>query len=102
MQKGIIYCRVSSQEQVQGTSLENQKEACLNYANSKGIEVMRVFIEKGESATAANRTELIKVLDYCREQKGQISAFIVWKILPQKQSYKEKIKEEIGEETVSS
>ena len=78
--KGIIYCRVSSQEQVQGTSLENQKEACLNYANSKGIEIAKVFIEKGESATAANRTELIKTLDFCKEHKGEINAFIVWKI----------------------
>ena len=78
--KGIIYCRVSSQEQVQGTSLEGQKEACLTYAEARGIKVEKIFIEKGESATAANRTELIKVLDYCRDNKGEIGAFIVWKI----------------------
>jgi DNA invertase Pin-like site-specific DNA recombinase len=78
--KGIVYCRVSSQEQVQGTSLDNQQKACLDYAASKGINISAIFIEKGESATAANRTELIKALDYCRERRGQISAFIVWKI----------------------
>src|SRR3989344_1385247 len=78
--KGIIYCRVSSQEQVQGTSLEGQKEACLRYAEEKGIGVDKIFVEKGESATAANRTELIKTLDYCRDNSGNIAAFIVWKL----------------------
>ena len=78
--KGIIYCRVSSQEQTKGTSLDGQKQACLEYAENKGIKVVKIFIEKGESATAANRTELIKALDFCKENKNEIVAFIVWKI----------------------
>lgn len=78
--KGIIYCRVSSQEQVHGTSLDSQQKACVEYAEARGIKIENVFIEKGESATAANRTELIKALDFCRVFKGQIGAFIVWKI----------------------
>lgn len=80
MVKGIIYCRVSSQEQTHGTSLESQQRACIEYAEKKGIKVAKIFVEKGESATAANRTELIKVLDYCKEHKGEIAAFIVWKL----------------------
>ncbi len=80
MNKGIIYCRVSSQEQTHGTSLENQQRACIEYAEKKGIKVAKIFVERGESATAANRTELIKVLDYCKENKGEITAFIVWKL----------------------
>src|SRR5262249_36767979 len=39
-----------------------------------------IFVERGESATAANRTELLKALDYCRKNKGRIQAFIVWKL----------------------
>jgi site-specific DNA recombinase len=80
MAKAIIYCRVSSQDQTHGTSLDNQQRACLEYAENKGIQIARVFVEKGESATAANRTELIKALDYCKDNKGDISAFIVWKL----------------------
>src|SRR3989338_2360762 len=79
-QKGIIYCRVSSQDQTKGTSLEGQLKACEEYAKEKGIEVVETFIERGESATAANRTELIKALDLCRDYKGAIAYFIVWKI----------------------
>src|SRR3989338_7308630 len=78
--KGIAYVRVSSHEQTKGTSLDNQQRACLEYAEEKGIKIMKIFIERGESATAANRTELIKALEYCREYKGQIAAFVVWKI----------------------
>lgn len=77
--KGIIYCRVSSQDQVQGTSLESQQIACAKYARDNGIQIEAVFIEKGESATAANRTEFIKALDFCTKKKD-IGAFIVWKL----------------------
>jgi site-specific DNA recombinase len=77
---GIIYSRVSSTDQVQGTSLENQKEACLRYAAEKDITIAEVFVERGESATVANRTELLRALDYCRKNKGRLQAFIVWKL----------------------
>jgi site-specific DNA recombinase len=76
--KGIIYCRVSSQEQVSGTSLDTQERACLEYAERNQIGVLKTFVEKGESATAADRTEFLKALEYCRKHKVQ--AFIVWKI----------------------
>ncbi|MFH1521508.1 MAG: recombinase family protein [archaeon] len=79
IQKGIVYCRVSSQEQTKGTSLDGQEKACLDYAENKGINIVKIFIEKGESATAANRTELIKALDFCKTNKD-IAAFVVWKI----------------------
>jgi hypothetical protein len=32
----VIYCRVSSKEQIEGTSLESQEAACRDYARSKG------------------------------------------------------------------
>ncbi len=80
MKKGIIYVRVSSNEQVQGTSLDNQERACLEYAEKNNIEVVKTYIEKGESATAANRTEFLKALEYCRINSGNLESFIVWKI----------------------
>ena len=69
--KGIIYCRVSSQDQVSGTSLDSQQKACLEYAETKGIKVEKIFVEKGESATAANRAEMIKELKFSGDRKGQ-------------------------------
>lgn len=48
--KGIIYTRVSSDEQVDGTSLASQDEFCRKYCEQKGIEVVAAFREEGQSA----------------------------------------------------
>ena len=50
MMQGIIYTRVSSDEQVKGTSLEFQEDLCKKYCHDKGIEVVSVYREEGESA----------------------------------------------------
>jgi site-specific DNA recombinase len=76
----IIYCRVSSKEQIEGTSLESQEAACRDYAESKGMRVLRVFVEQGESAKFADRTELLELIDFCKEHKGRVQALLVWKI----------------------
>jgi site-specific DNA recombinase len=77
---GIIYCRVSFPEQVKGTSLESQEMACVEYARSKNIKVLKVFIERGESAKFADRTKLLELIDFCRQNKGKVQVLLVWKI----------------------
>ena len=77
---GIIYCRVSSAEQIDGTSLESQEKVCHEYALRENIHVLAVFIEKGESAKTANRTEFIKAISFCGEKKNKVSSFIVYKL----------------------
>lgn len=77
---GIIYCRVSSAAQVDNTSLESQENACKDYAAREGVEVTKVFIEKGESAKTAQRTEFQKALGFCGDKKNHISYFIVYKL----------------------
>ena len=42
---GIIYCRVSSKEQLEGTSLESQELACRAYARTHQITILERFIE---------------------------------------------------------
>ncbi len=80
--KGIIYIRVSSDEQVKGTSLDDQKARCLKYCSEKNIEVPddNIFCEQGASAKTADREELLKALEFCRRSKGKIGAFVVWKV----------------------
>ena len=78
---GIIYCRVSSQEQVLGTSLVMQERYCREYAQRENIEIIgRPFIEEGESAKTANRTEFKKALNFCTNKKKPVDYFIVYKI----------------------
>ena len=77
---GIIYCRVSSKEQVDGTSLSSQEKFCLEYAQREGLNVLKVFIEKGESAKTANRHEFNRAIEFCAQKKGRVDFFIVWKV----------------------
>jgi DNA invertase Pin-like site-specific DNA recombinase len=77
---GVIYCRVSSKEQVDGTSLESQEAACRDYARRNGMAVSRVFVERGESAKFADRTQLLELLEFCRRKESLIGALLVWKI----------------------
>ena len=77
---GVIYCRVSSKEQMAGTSLESQEAACREYARSKDIRVLKVFVEQGESAKFADRTQLVGLIDFCRESKGEVQVLLVWKV----------------------
>ncbi len=77
---GVIYCRVSSKEQTEGTSLESQEVACREYAQSKNIKIERTFIERGESAKFADRTALLELIEFVRIAKGKIQVLLVWKV----------------------
>ena len=78
--KGIIYVRVSSEEQVSGTSLAFQEDICRNYCVQHDIDVLNVFTEEGESAKTTDRTALLQALELCRKQRNQIGAFVVAKV----------------------
>jgi site-specific DNA recombinase len=76
----VIYCRVSSKEQIDGTSLESQELACREYAARNQITVARVFVERGESAKFADRTQLLELLAFCRNRGNAIDRMLVWKV----------------------
>lgn len=74
----IIYVRVSSKEQVEGTSLETQEEQCREYAQRNKITVLKVFVEGGQSAKTADRAAFMAAIDYCTKNKPTF--FIVHKL----------------------
>lgn len=78
--RGIIYCRVSSLEQVEGTSLESQERLCREYAEREHIEVLDVFVDRGESAKTADRPQFLKAISYCAKKSNQVDFFIVYKL----------------------
>jgi site-specific DNA recombinase len=78
--RAIIYCRVSSKEQTQNLSLPVQEDQCKAFCTLNGWEVDRVFMERGESAKTADRTELQAALTYLREQNKRtvrVHTFVV-------------------------
>lgn len=78
--KGVIYCRVSSIEQVEGTSLESQERMCREFAKRENIDVLDVYVDRGESAKTADRTEFLKAISFCSQKKNKVDYFIVYKI----------------------
>ncbi len=69
--KGIIYTRVSSDEQIKGTSLDFQEEVCRNYCKEKGIEVLAVYREEGASAKSAERAEFLRSIEFSERTKAK-------------------------------
>ncbi len=77
----VIYVRVSSKDQAEhGNSLPAQQKNCEEYCHTKGWEVLRVFVERGESAKTADRTQLILMQDFCLKNMGKVGYLVVWKL----------------------
>lgn len=78
--KAIIYCRVSTKDQAEnGFSLISQENECEKFADQNGYEVVKKFIERGESAKTQDRTQLKKMIQYAVKHQKKISALIIWK-----------------------
>lgn len=79
--RAVIYCRVSTREQVdEGNSLVTQERSCRDYAFKNNLEIIETFVEKGESAKSADRTEFQNLLRFCNDKKNKISTVIIYKI----------------------
>lgn len=80
MNKIILYLRVSSKEQLEGTSIEVQEQICKDFSIRNNFEVEKIFIEKGESAKTTNRTELKNLLDYVANNHKILFGVVVYKV----------------------
>jgi Site-specific recombinases, DNA invertase Pin homologs len=75
--RAVIYCRVSTKEQVQNLSLEIQERECRRWCQANGYAVDRVFVDAGESAKTADRPEFQQLLTHCRQNKKLLNAVVV-------------------------
>ena len=77
----VIYLRVSTEEQVDNYSLDTQEEICKKEAERKELTVMEIFREEGRSAkTIKGRPTLIEMLEYCRKNRRDIDAVIIYRL----------------------
>ena len=80
MASAIIYVRVSDARQVDNTSLASQETICREWCDRNGLSVAKVFVERGESAKSAQRTEFQAMFRHIADlPKGSISALVVYK-----------------------
>lgn len=71
--KALIYCRVSSDRQVnEGHGLESQEKRCRDYAKSKGYEVVgQPFFDEGVSGGTADRPAIKELVAYIDDHQEQ-------------------------------
>lgn len=69
MQRAVIYCRVSSAEQVDNTSLQTQEAACRDWCSRNDLEVSAVYVDRGESAKTADRPEFLRMVSDCQKMR---------------------------------
>ena len=81
LKRAVGYYRVSTKEQVEeGNSLSTQEKLCKEWARKNGYEIIEQFIEQGESAKTADRTELQKLFIYCANKKNMVDAVVIYKL----------------------
>jgi site-specific DNA recombinase len=73
----VVYCRVSTKEQVNNLSLSTQQSRCVEYCTRLGWPVLHIFREEGESAKTANRTQFQDMLAFVTAKKNQVSYVVV-------------------------
>ena len=76
----IVYCRVSSDEQAYGSSLDVQKERICDYCEKKGYNLIKVYKEDASAKTFEKRPEMMCIVDYVKHHKGQVQKllFLRW------------------------
>lgn len=81
LKKAVIYLRVSTEEQVDNYSLDNQEDICRKEAVRRGYEVIMMFREEGRSAKdIVGRPVLIQLIEYCRKKSNKINAVFVYRL----------------------
>ena len=80
MKRVVLYIRVSTAEQVEGTSLESQERVCREFCRKEDMEVVEVFSDRGESAKTADRPALQAMLRYTTNKKNRIDFIVAYRL----------------------
>ncbi len=75
----VIYARVSSTEQIKNFSIRTQLKECRNFLQNHDISEVAVFIEQGESAKSANRTQFQNLLTFLKNNKNKVDYLVCYK-----------------------
>ena len=77
----ILYCRVSSDEQVDGTSLDHQEKTLREYCRYKGYNIIKCCREDYSAKYHDfRRPEMKWILNYCKKHKNEVDLilFLRW------------------------
>ncbi|MFC1580083.1 recombinase family protein [Thermodesulfobacteriota bacterium] len=80
MLKAFAYLRVSGKGQVKGDGLIRQEKAINDFADSKGIDVVKIYQDLGVSGTLSNRPALAEMMVDLEQNGHGIKTVIVEKL----------------------
>ena len=80
MNKALLYLRVSSNEQVDNTSLEVQEQSCREWCRRKEIRVFNVMKLEGVTAKSTNEERVQELIAFCKENKEKFDHIVVFKL----------------------
>lgn len=78
MKKAVFYSRVSTTDQIEGTSLESQKAWCLSEISKNGMAFVQEYSDRGQSGADENRPAWQALLSGAR--CGKFDAVFVYDI----------------------
>lgn len=80
MENIIIYCRVSSDEQALGSSLQVQEESIRRYCETKDYNIIKVYKEDESAKTFEKRPMMMHIVDYVKKNRGKVQKllFLRW------------------------
>jgi site-specific DNA recombinase len=73
----VIYCRVSTEDQVDNLSLPTQRERSIAFCQKSGWPVAQIFTDEGKSAKTTQREAFQDMLNFCKDAKHQVGYVVV-------------------------
>jgi site-specific DNA recombinase len=74
----VIYCRVSSEDQLQNFSISTQLKECKRFCERNQYTILRAFEEAASAKTASGRPVFNDMLRYCRQNRTEVGAVVVY------------------------
>ncbi|MEU1733345.1 recombinase family protein [Streptosporangium sp. NPDC020145] len=77
--RAAIYARVSTEDQVDNTSLVDQERICRRYAETRGWRVVEVYREEGFTGTKGRRPQWDRLMKDARAKLFDVVVVMNWK-----------------------
>jgi DNA invertase Pin-like site-specific DNA recombinase len=76
----VPYARVSDRRQAETLSIPTQLDYIRRWCELEELELGPAFVDAGESAKTADRTQLQRLLAYCRVHRSQVACVVVFRL----------------------
>ncbi|MGX8235638.1 recombinase family protein [Bacillus subtilis] len=79
LKKVIAYARVSSESQIENTSIEEQLKKIQAYCISQDLELVNTFVDEGLSGSNTDRSSYTEMIEYISNAENEVSGVVVLK-----------------------